>query len=79
MGCQVWSSRYEMETRMWASRRAQTLARTVEGMMYYEKALEVSFLKQNRTPLDMFQIGRQLKDCHHECLDMSHVRESGQH
>jgi hypothetical protein len=30
-----------METRMWASRRAQTLARTVEGMMYYEKALEV--------------------------------------
>ena len=30
-----------METRMWASLRAQTLARTVQGMMYYEAALRL--------------------------------------
>lgn len=37
----VWSSKYMEETRRWASIRAQTLSRTVNGMMYCEKALRL--------------------------------------
>eukprot|EP00638_Chattonella_subsalsa_P004550 CAMPEP_0117750646 /NCGR_PEP_ID=MMETSP0947-20121206/10498_1 /TAXON_ID=44440 /ORGANISM="Chattonella subsalsa, Strain CCMP2191" /LENGTH=2124 /DNA_ID=CAMNT_0005568865 /DNA_START=100 /DNA_END=6474 /DNA_ORIENTATION=+ len=37
----IYSKKYIQETRMWASIRAQTLARTCEGMMYYEKALRL--------------------------------------
>eukprot|EP00560_Eucampia_antarctica_P003873 CAMPEP_0197837544 /NCGR_PEP_ID=MMETSP1437-20131217/32466_1 /TAXON_ID=49252 ORGANISM="Eucampia antarctica, Strain CCMP1452" /NCGR_SAMPLE_ID=MMETSP1437 /ASSEMBLY_ACC=CAM_ASM_001096 /LENGTH=1848 /DNA_ID=CAMNT_0043444667 /DNA_START=1096 /DNA_END=6642 /DNA_ORIENTATION=+ len=35
----IWSKKNIYETRTWASLRAQTLQRTVSGMMYYEKAL----------------------------------------
>jgi callose synthase len=37
----MWSPKYVEETRRWASIRAQTLSRTVNGMMYYEKALRL--------------------------------------
>ncbi len=37
----LWSKKYAEETRRWASIRAQTLSRTVNGMMYYEKALRL--------------------------------------
>eukprot|EP00529_Nitzschia_sp_RCC80_P002602 CAMPEP_0113499794 /NCGR_PEP_ID=MMETSP0014_2-20120614/31949_1 /TAXON_ID=2857 /ORGANISM="Nitzschia sp." /LENGTH=2183 /DNA_ID=CAMNT_0000394015 /DNA_START=271 /DNA_END=6822 /DNA_ORIENTATION=- /assembly_acc=CAM_ASM_000159 len=37
----LWSKKYTEETRRWASIRAQTLSRTVNGMMYYEKALRL--------------------------------------
>ena len=37
----IWSKKYISETRRWASIRAQTLSRTVNGMMYYEKALRL--------------------------------------
>ena len=37
----IWSPKYLMETRLWASLRAQTLARTVAGMMHYESALRL--------------------------------------
>ncbi len=37
----IWSKRFVKETRIWASIRAQTLFRTVSGMMYYEKALRL--------------------------------------
>lgn len=37
----IWSKKYIYETRTWASLRAQTLQRTVSGMMYYEKALRL--------------------------------------
>lgn len=37
----IWSKKYVDETRKWASNRAQTLSRTVNGMMYYEKALRL--------------------------------------
>jgi callose synthase len=37
----LWSKKYEEETRRWASIRSQTLSRTVNGMMYYEKALRL--------------------------------------
>ena len=37
----IWSDAHVLETRLWASFRAQTLARTVEGMMYYEAALRL--------------------------------------
>ena len=34
-------SKVKEELRLWASMRAQTLSRTVHGMMYYEKALQM--------------------------------------
>lgn len=37
----IWSKKYIDETRRWASIRAQTLTRTVTGMMYCEKALRL--------------------------------------
>jgi len=37
----IWSKKYIDETRTWASNRAQTLSRTVSGMMYFEKALRL--------------------------------------
>jgi callose synthase len=37
----IWSKKYVEETRRWASLRAQTLSRTVNGMMYCEKALRL--------------------------------------
>lgn len=37
----IWSKENIQETRRWASIRAQTLSRTVSGMMYYEKALRL--------------------------------------
>eukprot|EP00567_Pseudictyota_dubia_P000459 CAMPEP_0197467590 /NCGR_PEP_ID=MMETSP1175-20131217/65644_1 /TAXON_ID=1003142 /ORGANISM="Triceratium dubium, Strain CCMP147" /LENGTH=2205 /DNA_ID=CAMNT_0043003667 /DNA_START=287 /DNA_END=6905 /DNA_ORIENTATION=+ len=37
----VWSKKVINETRLWASLRAQTLTRTVNGMMYFEKALRL--------------------------------------
>jgi callose synthase len=37
----IWSDKFIDETRRWASIRAQTLSRTVHGMMYCEKALRL--------------------------------------
>lgn len=37
----IWSPVHVQETRMWASCRAQTLYRTVEGMMYNEQAIRL--------------------------------------
>lgn len=37
----IWSKKFIDETRRWASIRAQTLTRTVTGMMYCEKALRL--------------------------------------
>lgn len=37
----IYSKKFINETRVWASLRAQTLTRTVSGMMYFEKALRL--------------------------------------
>ena len=37
----IYSKKFIDETRVWASLRAQTLTRTVSGMMYFEKALRL--------------------------------------
>eukprot|EP00531_Pseudo-nitzschia_arenysensis_P008982 CAMPEP_0116126230 /NCGR_PEP_ID=MMETSP0329-20121206/6225_1 /TAXON_ID=697910 /ORGANISM="Pseudo-nitzschia arenysensis, Strain B593" /LENGTH=2134 /DNA_ID=CAMNT_0003620307 /DNA_START=237 /DNA_END=6641 /DNA_ORIENTATION=- len=37
----LWSKKHAEETRRWASIRSQTLSRTVNGMMYYERALRL--------------------------------------
>jgi callose synthase len=37
----LWTKKYAEETRRWASIRSQSLSRTVNGMMYYEKALRL--------------------------------------
>ncbi|TFJ83846.1 hypothetical protein NSK_004943 [Nannochloropsis salina CCMP1776] len=36
-----WAGKAKEEIRLWASMRAQTLSRTVQGMMYYEDALHM--------------------------------------
>jgi callose synthase len=47
----VWSSRHLQETRMWASLRAQTLFRTVDGMMHSEAAVRLlAELEQTSAP-----------------------------
>jgi callose synthase len=43
----VFRSQYIMETRMWASLRAQTLFRTVEGVMHNEAAIRLSAELEN--------------------------------
>ncbi|KAJ7533488.1 hypothetical protein O6H91_13G051600 [Diphasiastrum complanatum] len=37
----LWSTNEGLELRLWASFRGQTLARTVRGMMYYNRALQL--------------------------------------
>ena len=37
----IWTGKVREEIRLWASMRAQTLSRTVQGMMYYEDALQM--------------------------------------
>ena len=37
----IWSNEHRQETRMWGSLRAQTLFRTVDGMMYSEAAIRL--------------------------------------
>lgn len=37
----LWTKKHALDTRRWASNRSQTLSRTVNGMMYYEKALRL--------------------------------------
>ena len=37
----IWNAKYLQETRMWSSLRAQTLFRTVEGIMYSEAAVRL--------------------------------------
>jgi callose synthase len=37
----LWTKKHAVDTRRWASIRSQTLSRTVNGMMYYEKALRL--------------------------------------
>ncbi|KAG0631673.1 hypothetical protein M758_1G271400 [Ceratodon purpureus] len=43
----------KLELRLWASYRGQTLARTVRGMMYYKKALELQAELESRTAPDL--------------------------
>jgi hypothetical protein len=47
----IWSNKHVRETRMWASLRAQTLFRTVEGMMQTEAAIRfMADLESIRSP-----------------------------
>lgn len=41
--------RAKMELQLWASYRAQTMARTVRGMMYYEQALRLLAVVRAKT------------------------------
>lgn len=41
----LWEKDDAIEIRLWASYRGQTLARTVRGMMYYQRWALVSILK----------------------------------
>jgi len=45
--------RFALELRLWASYRGQTLARTVRGMMYYKKALEIQGAQEGAFSSDL--------------------------
>ncbi len=45
---------YTLRTRIWASLRAQTLYRTVSGMMNYSKAIKLLYRVENPEVVQMF-------------------------
>ncbi|XP_024361867.1 callose synthase 12 isoform X2 [Physcomitrium patens] len=49
----LWDTDDAIELRLWASYRGQTLARTVRGMMYYERALQVQAFLDTATDTEM--------------------------
>lgn len=51
----IWSRSKIDELRRWASLRAQTLSRTVEGMMHYEKALH-TLCEPEKIPIDKVHV-----------------------
>ncbi|XBI05297.1 hypothetical protein VPH35_133474 [Triticum aestivum] len=52
----------EDELRLWASYRGQTLTRTVRGMMYYRKALELQAFLDNAKDDDLMKGYREIAD-----------------
>ncbi|EYU28588.1 hypothetical protein ABFS82_08G104200 [Erythranthe guttata] len=53
------------ELRMWASYRGQTLIRTVRGMMYYYRALELLAFLDSASEMDMREGSQQLGSMRH--------------
>ncbi|EPS66162.1 hypothetical protein M569_08614, partial [Genlisea aurea] len=63
---ELWTTRLR-ELRLWASYRGQTLARTVRGMMYYYRALEMLTFLDSASEMDMRE----------ETQQMSSIRNGG--
>lgn len=53
---ELWEKDDALELRLWASFRGQTLARTVRGMMYYKRALEVQTFLDSATEDELLGI-----------------------
>ncbi|KAG0619713.1 hypothetical protein M758_4G159300 [Ceratodon purpureus] len=53
---QLWEADEAIQLRLWASYRGQTLARTVRGMMYYQRALEVQTFLDTATEVELLGI-----------------------
>ncbi|KAI0030827.1 1-3-beta-glucan synthase [Vararia minispora EC-137] len=54
IGFKTASPEYTLRTRIWASLRAQTLYRTVSGMMNYSKAIKLLYRVENPSIVQMF-------------------------
>ncbi|KAI0318938.1 1-3-beta-glucan synthase [Amylostereum chailletii] len=54
IGFKTASPEYTLRTRIWASLRAQTLYRTVSGMMNYSKAIKLLYRVENPDVVQMF-------------------------
>ncbi|KAG1756796.1 glycosyltransferase family 48 protein [Suillus paluster] len=54
IGFKTSSPEYTLRTRIWASLRAQTLYRTVSGMMNYSKAIKLLYRVENPAIVSMF-------------------------
>jgi 1,3-beta-glucan synthase len=54
IGFKTASPEYTLRTRIWASLRAQTLYRTVSGMMNYSKAIKLLYRVENPNVVQMF-------------------------
>jgi len=47
---------FTLRTRIWASLRAQTLYRTVSGMMNYSKAIKLLYRVENPEVIQLFRV-----------------------
>lgn len=65
---EAWEKDRGMELRLWASCRGQTLARTVRGMMYYVRALELQAF---------FDLASQVGECGGGCFGRRVIRTQG--
>ncbi|KAJ3670612.1 hypothetical protein LUZ60_008038 [Juncus effusus] len=57
---EIWRGERLMDLRHWASYRGQTLARTIRGMMYYYKALEMLTFLDSASEVDIRDGSREL-------------------
>ncbi|KAL0406379.1 UNVERIFIED_CONTAM: Callose synthase 12 [Sesamum latifolium] len=62
---ELWSTRLR-DLRSWASYRGQTLSRTVRGMMYYYRALEMLAFLDSASEMDMREGSQQLGSLTHD-------------
>ncbi|TRM58686.1 glycosyltransferase family 48 protein [Schizophyllum amplum] len=72
--CHSTASEYTLRTRIWASLRAQTLYRTVSGMMNYSKAIKLLYRVENPDVVHAFggnteRLERELERMSHAYLD----------
>ncbi|KAL6538252.1 Callose synthase 12 [Orobanche gracilis] len=61
---ELWTTRLR-DLRLWASFRGQTLTRTVRGMMYYYRALEMLAFLDSASEMDMREGSQQLGSMRH--------------
>ncbi|GMH12090.1 hypothetical protein Nepgr_013931 [Nepenthes gracilis] len=61
---EIWTTRLR-DLRLWASYRGQTLARTVRGMMYYYRALEMLAFLDSASEMDIREGAKQLASMGH--------------
>ncbi|KAG9131948.1 hypothetical protein Leryth_026849 [Lithospermum erythrorhizon] len=71
---QLWTEKLE-ELRLWASYRGQTLARTVRGMMYYYRALEMLAFLDTASEMDIREGAAELGSMRREgSMNSTHSR-----
>jgi callose synthase len=75
----MWSKEHLQETRIWASLRAQTLYRTVEGMMYSEAALRLLCELEHLPVEDIENIVKLKFQYVVTCQRYGHHRKEGHH
>lgn len=83
IGCaddqKIWSAKNLQQTRMWASMRAQTLYRTVEGMMFTEKSIRLLSEIEGLTPQTTDVMAKLKFSYVVACQAYSNMKKAGDH